>query len=94
MKTIPAFKLEEAIMNAWNTKEDIDMLRSNIEGMSLDEKIDVLNGISILMDLKFQNIMNCLNDAMQEETVAKTNISNPFVFDDAFDYEVGLSDFD
>lgn len=95
MKITNRFELEEAITNAWGIKDDIDLISSNLEVMTTDERLNALHGVSILADLKFQKITDCLDKFVSEKTFQeKTNSSTPFVFDDAFDYELGITDFD
>ena len=62
------FDLEESIMNQWSIKEDIDDLIHGIleQGMSADEIVNVLMGISVLINIKGNKSMDILEGMIRD----------------------------
>jgi hypothetical protein len=65
MKPVDRFDLEEAIMNAWRTSDDIKALYNSTEYMSEDQIINALLGLEIFAEMRFNELWNTFEQCIQ-----------------------------
>ena len=65
------FDLEAALMNAWNTSEDIDLIYHNTDSLKLNAKdCDTLQnqllGLKYMNDLRMSKVWNVFEELIKE----------------------------
>lgn len=60
------FDLEEDIMSAWGTRNDIDLLLSRFNDLSNDEKIKALEGISMMHELRSKRMWDSFEKCVEK----------------------------
>jgi hypothetical protein len=60
------FDLEEDIMSAWGTRNDIDLLLSRFNDLSNDEKIKALEGISMMHELRSKKMWDSFEKCIEK----------------------------
>jgi len=67
------FDLEEQIMQAWSISKDIqtisDSITDNPEDWSIDRISNVLNGLAIINEIKFQKIFQTFEELIGERKI-------------------------
>ena len=65
-KPVDRFDLEQAIMKAWNTVDDLRVLVERSEYMNEDQMFSALHGLQIFADMRFDSLWNtfeqCINN--------------------------------
>jgi hypothetical protein len=65
---VNSFDLEDAIMNAWRTSEDIKSLYKSSEYMDEDQMMNALLGLEIFAEMRFNDLWNtfeqCANNGV------------------------------
>lgn len=59
------FDLEEAIMNAWRTSDDIKALYTSAERMDEDQMMNALLGLEIFAEMRFNELWNTFEKCIQ-----------------------------
>jgi len=57
-KPVDRFDLEEAIMNAWRTSDDIKAFYKSSEYMDEDQVMNALMGLEIFAEMRFNELWN------------------------------------
>ena len=57
-KPVDRFDLEEAIMNAWRTSDDIKAFYKSAEHMDEDQVMNALMGLEIFAEMRFNELWN------------------------------------
>ena len=57
-KPVDRFDLEEAIMNAWRTSDDIKAFYNSSEYMDEDQMMNALLGLEIFAEMRFNELWN------------------------------------
>ena len=71
-KPVDRFDLEEAIMNAWRTSDDIKAFYKSAEYMDEDQVMNALIGLEIFAEMRFNELWNTFEQC----------ISNGIFYDD------------
>jgi len=71
-KPVDRFDLEEAIMNAWRTSDDIKAFYKSAEYMDEDQVMNALMGLEIFAEMRFNELWNIFEQC----------ISNGIFYDD------------
>ena len=71
-KPVDRFDLEEAIMNAWRTSDDIKAFYKSSEYMDEDQVMNALMGLEIFAEMRFNELWNTFEQC----------ISNGIFYDD------------
>ena len=71
-KPVDRFDLEEAIMNAWRTSDDIKAFYNSSEYMDEDQVMNALMGLEIFAEMRFNELWNTFEQC----------ISNGIFYDD------------
>lgn len=58
------FNLEDKIMNAWVIFDDLKLLRDSFDTLDEDRRMNILNGLIDLGDLKMQGVFNAFETLM------------------------------
>ena len=58
------FDLEDKIMNAWCIFDDLKLLRDSFDTLDEDRRMNILNGLIDLGDLKMQGVFNAFETLM------------------------------
>ena len=71
------FDLETAIMSAWNTSEDIDLIFHNTDSLKLNAKdCDTLQnqllGLKYINDLRMSKVWNVFEELIKEGEISET----------------------
>ena len=66
-KPVDQFDLEEAIMNAWRTLDDIKALYKSVEYMNEDQVMNALIGLEIFADMRFNELWNTFEQCTANE---------------------------
>ena len=65
------FDLEEAIMNAWRTTDDIKAFYKSSEYMDEDQTMNALLGLEIFAEMRFNELWNtfekCINNGVFDD---------------------------
>jgi len=64
-RPVDRFNLEEAIMKAWQTSDDLKLLYENIENMDEDETVNVLIGLHQLNEMRFNKLLKTFEQVSQ-----------------------------
>ena len=64
-KPIDRFDLEDAIMKAWQTSDDLKLLYENIENIDEDQTMNVLIGLHQLNEMRFNKLWNTFEQVLQ-----------------------------
>jgi len=64
-KSVDRFDLEEAIMNAWRTSDDIKALYTSAERMDEDQMMNALLGLEIFAEMRFNELWNTFEQCIQ-----------------------------
>jgi uncharacterized membrane-anchored protein YjiN (DUF445 family) len=75
---ITRFDLEEKIMAAWHTVDDLKALYNNVEEMDLDQLYGAIDGLRIFADMRQQELWDTYEAMLHNERLeakAKENIS-------------------
>lgn len=62
--------LHDAIMNAWQTVEDIKCLVKSSENMTEDQMLNALIGLEIFADMRCHEVFNMYENIMHNQRVA------------------------
>ena len=57
-KPVDRFDLEQAIMQAWHTVDDLRVLVERSEHMNEDQMFSALHGLQIFADMRFDSLWN------------------------------------
>jgi len=70
-KPVDRFDLEEAIMNAWHTSDDIKAFYKSAEYMNEDQVMNALLGLEIFAEMRFKELWdtyeNCLSNGVFDD---------------------------
>ena len=68
---VDRFDLEQDIMRCWNVTEDIDLLYRNLmdRDLSTDDIANVLLGMKVIYDLKFEEMFNHFETLIREKKI-------------------------
>ena len=64
-KPIDRFDLEEAIMKAWQTSDDLKLIYKEVDGMDADKIINVLIGLHQLNEMRFNKLWDTYEQVLQ-----------------------------
>ena len=64
-KPVDRFDLEEAIMRAWRTSDDIKAFYTSAEHMDEDQVINALIGLEIFAEMRFNELWNTFEQCIQ-----------------------------
>jgi len=71
------FDLEEAIMNAWRTTDDIKAFYKSSEYMDEDQTMNALLGLEIFAEMRFNELWNtfekCINNGVFDDSARRGN---------------------
>ena len=74
---VSRFDLEEAIMNAWRTTDDIKALYKSSEYMDEDQLMNALLGLEIFAEMRFNELWNtfekCINNGVFDDNARRGN---------------------
>lgn len=74
-KPVDRFDLEEAIMNAWRTTDDIKAFYSSAEYMDEDQVMNALMGLEIFAEMRFNELWNtfeqCINNGVFDDSTKR-----------------------
>lgn len=76
-KRIDRFHLEQAIMEAWHTVEDLKVLYSNVEGMNEDQVMGAVDGLRIFADMRFNKLWDTFEDVLHNMRIDSKGTKNP-----------------
>ena len=69
------FDLEEAIMKAWRTSDDIKALYTSAEHMDEDQMINALLGLEIFAEMRFNELWNtfeqCISNGIFDDSTTR-----------------------
>ena len=77
-KRIDRFDLEEKIMQAWHTVDDLKTLYNNVEEMDIDQLWGAIDGLRIFADMRQQELWDTYEAMLKNERLeakAKENLS-------------------
>jgi len=64
-KPVDRFDLEEKIMKAWSTTDDIKAFYTSAEHMNEDQVINALIGLEIFAEMRFNELWNTFEQCIQ-----------------------------
>jgi len=64
-KPVDRFDLEDAIMKAWHTTDDIKAFYTSAEHMNEDQVINALIGLEIFAEMRFNELWNTFEQCIQ-----------------------------
>ena len=74
-KSVDRFDLEEAIMRAWRTSDDIKALYTSAERMDEDQIMNALLGLEIFAEMRFDELWNtfeqCINNGVFDDSTTR-----------------------
>ena len=88
-KAIDRFDLEQAIMSAWHTSEDLKSLYKSLERMDEDQVMSALDGLQIFVDMRFEELWDTFEKCVQNGMLD----SKPLTDSDSLDM-ITLTDLD
>ena len=65
--------LEEKIMAAWHTVDDLKALYNNVEEMDLDQLYGAIDGLRIFADMRQQELWDTFEAMLHNERLEKQN---------------------
>ena len=66
------FDLEQDIMDAWHSQNDLDLIINNIENMDEDKMMNALIGLSQIMELRMAKVFNTFEELIKLDTFKDT----------------------
>ena len=66
-KPVDNFDLEQAIMKAWHTVDDLRVLVERSEHMNEDQMFSALHGLQIFADMRFDSLWNTYENYLSNE---------------------------
>lgn len=76
-KRIDRFSLEQAIMEAWHTVDDLRVLYNNVEGMNTDQMMGAVDGLRIFADMRFNKLWDTFEDVLHNMRMDRSGVSEP-----------------
>src|SRR5210317_1189097 len=74
-KPVDRFDLEEAIMKAWRTSDDIKSLYTSSERMDEDQMMNALMGLEIFAEMRFDELWNtfeqCISNGIFDDSTTR-----------------------
>ena len=74
-KPVDRFDLEEAIMNAWRTSDDIKAFYKSSEYMDEDQVMNALMGLEIFAEMRFNELWNtfeqCISNGVFDDSTKR-----------------------
>ena len=74
-KPVDRFDLEDAIMKAWRTTDDIKAFYTSAEHMDEDQVINALIGLEIFAEMRFNELWNtfeqCVNNGVFDDSTKR-----------------------
>jgi hypothetical protein len=74
-KPVDRFDLEEAIMKAWRTSDDIKALYTSAERMDEDQMMNALLGLEIFAEMRFDELWNtfeqCVSNGVFDDSTTR-----------------------
>lgn len=74
-KPVDRFDLEEAIMNAWRTSDDIKAFYKSSEYMDEDQVMNALMGLEIFAEMRFNELWNtfekCIHNGVFDDSTKR-----------------------
>ena len=74
-KPVDRFDLEEAIMNAWRTSDDIKAFYNSSEYMDEDQVMNALMGLEIFAEMRFNELWNtfekCISNGVFDDSTKR-----------------------
>ena len=74
-KPVDRFDLEEAIMKAWRTSDDIKALYTSAERMDEDQMMNALLGLEIFAEMRFDELWNtfekCVSNGVFDDSTKR-----------------------
>jgi len=72
---VDRFDLEEAIMKAWRTSDDIKALYTSAERMDEDQMVNALLGLEIFAEMRFEELWNiyeqCISNRIFDDSTKR-----------------------
>ena len=72
---VDRFDLEEAIMKAWRTSDDIKALYTSAECMDEDQMVNALLGLEIFAEMRFEELWNtfeqCISNGIFDDSTTR-----------------------
>jgi len=66
-RPIDRFHLEDAIMKAWQTSDDLKLIYNEVDSMDADEIMNVLMGLHQLNEMRFNKLWNIYEQVLQNK---------------------------
>jgi hypothetical protein len=74
-KPVDRFDLEDAIMKAWSTTDDIKAFYASAEHMDEDQVMNALLGLEIFAEMRFNGLWNiyeqCINNGVFDDSTKR-----------------------
>ena len=74
-KPVDRFDLEDAIMKAWRTSDDIKAFYTSAENMNEDQIINALIGLEIFAEMRFNELWNtfeqCVSNGVFDDSTTR-----------------------
>jgi len=74
-KPVDRFDLEDAIMKAWHTTDDIKAFYTSAEHMNEDQVINALIGLEIFAEMRFNELWNtyeqCISNGVFDDSTTR-----------------------
>ena len=64
-KAIDRFDLEQAIMSAWHTSDDLKALYKSLERMDDDQVMSAIDGLQIFVNMRFEELWDTFEKCVQ-----------------------------
>ena len=71
------FDLEEHIMSAWSTEDDIRLLTNRYDSLNEDQRLNALIGIQQMHSLRMNRLFETFESFLKEYYQAKKSARNP-----------------
>ena len=85
-KAIDRFDLEQAIMSAWHTSDDLKSLYKSLERMDEDQVMSALDGLQIFADMRFEELWDtfekCIQNGMLDTKRTDSNLDDMITLTD------------
>lgn len=72
-RKVDYFTLEQKIMAAWHTVDDIKALYKSSEGMNEDQIANALLGLEIFASMRFEELWECFEQVLHNQRQSKTD---------------------
>jgi hypothetical protein len=66
-KRVDRFDLEEKIMLAWQTSEDIKLLYNSLEKMNEDQIMGAVDGLAMFAEMRFDDLWNTFEQMLANQ---------------------------